>query len=109
MSALRLYPFSRNDSWRDYTRGFEAGLVGGLADWFAVTALFRHPMGIPIPHTALLPKNRKRVTKGLINTLENEWLTKESITNKVKEMQLAQMVLQIAEREMQSDAVKRGL
>ncbi|QKE06871.1 DUF445 domain-containing protein [Bacillus cereus] len=89
--------------------GFEAGLVGGLADWFAVTALFRHPMGIPIPHTALLPKNRKRVTKGLINTLENEWLTKESITNKVEEMQLAQMVLQIAEREMQSDAVKKGI
>ncbi|MGX5363397.1 DUF445 domain-containing protein [Bacillus cereus] len=89
--------------------GFEAGLVGGLADWFAVTALFRHPMGIPIPHTALLPKNRKRVTKGLINTLENEWLTKESITNKVKEMQLAQMVLQIAEREIQSDAVKKSI
>ncbi|PFK59321.1 DUF445 domain-containing protein [Bacillus thuringiensis] len=89
--------------------GFEAGLVGGLADWFAVTALFRHPMGIPIPHTALLPKNRKRVTKGLIHTLENEWLTKESITNKVKEMQLAQVVLQIAEREMQSDAVKKGI
>jgi uncharacterized membrane-anchored protein YjiN (DUF445 family) len=89
--------------------GFEAGLVGGLADWFAVTALFRHPMGVPIPHTALLPKNRKRVTKGLIHTLENEWLTKESITNKVKEMQLAQMVLQIAEREMQSDAVKKGI
>ncbi|HDR7685495.1 MULTISPECIES: DUF445 domain-containing protein [Bacillus cereus group] len=89
--------------------GFEAGLVGGLADWFAVTALFRHPMGIPIPHTALLPKNRKRVTKGLIHTLENEWLTKESITNKVKEMQLAQMVLQIAERKMQSDAVKKGI
>ncbi|MCC2513327.1 DUF445 domain-containing protein [Bacillus cereus] len=89
--------------------GFEAGLVGGLADWFAVTALFRHPMGILIPHTALLPKNRKRVTKGLINTLENEWLTKESITNKVKEMQLAQMVLQIAEREIQSDAVKKGI
>ncbi|ANS47359.1 hypothetical protein BM86_30110 [Bacillus thuringiensis] len=89
--------------------GFEAGLVGGLADWFAVTALFRHPMGIPIPHTALLPKNRKRVTKGLIHTLENEWLTKESITNKVKEMQLAQMIMQIAEREMQSDAVKKGI
>ncbi|MEH7458407.1 DUF445 domain-containing protein [Bacillus sp. JJ1127] len=89
--------------------GFEAGLVGGLADWFAVTALFRHPMGIPIPHTALLPKNRKRVTKGLISTLENEWLTKESITNKVKEMQLAQMVLQVAERELQSDSVKKGI
>ena len=77
-----------------------------MAGLLAVTALFRHPMGIPIPHTALLPKNRKRVTKGLINTFKNEWLTKESITNKVKEMQLAQMVLQIAEREMQSDVVK---
>lgn len=89
--------------------GFEAGLVGGLADWFAVTALFRHPLGIPIPHTALLPKNRRRVTKGLVSTLENEWLTKESITSKVKEMQLAQMVLQIAEKELQSDAVKKGI
>ncbi|MGE6400343.1 DUF445 domain-containing protein [Bacillus cereus] len=89
--------------------GFEAGLVGGLADWFAVTALFRHPLGIPIPHTALLPKNRKRVTKGLVSTLENEWLTKESITSKVKEMQLAQMVLEIAGKELQSDAVKKGI
>ncbi|MGG0456664.1 DUF445 domain-containing protein [Bacillus mycoides] len=89
--------------------GFEAGLVGGLADWFAVTALFRHPLGIPIPHTALLPKNRKRVIKGLVSTLENEWLTKESITSKVKEMQLAQMVLEIAEKELQSDAVKKGI
>ncbi|MGG2936037.1 DUF445 domain-containing protein [Bacillus pacificus] len=102
-------PFQGSIAGEIIQGGFEAGLVGGLADWFAVTALFRHPMGIPIPHTALLPKNRKRVTKGLINTLENEWLTKESITNKVKEMQLAQMVLQIAEREMQSNAVKKGI
>ncbi|EJR60000.1 hypothetical protein IIO_03359 [Bacillus cereus VD115] len=102
-------PFQGTISGEIIQGGFEAGLVGGLADWFAVTALFRHPMGIPIPHTALLPKNRKRVTKGLIHTLENEWLTKESITNKVKEMQLAQMVLQIAEREMQSDTVKKGI
>ena len=35
----------------------EAGIVGGLADWFAVEALFRHPLGLPIPHTALLPRN----------------------------------------------------
>ncbi|MDM5188037.1 DUF445 domain-containing protein [Bacillus sp. DX4.1] len=89
--------------------GFEAGLVGGLADWFAVTALFRHPMGIPIPHTALLPKNRKRVTKGLVSALENDWLTKESITNKIKEMQLVETVLHIAERELHSDAVKKGI
>ncbi|WP_410982079.1 DUF445 domain-containing protein [Bacillus cereus] len=103
------FPFQGTVAGEIIQGGFEAGLVGGLADWFAVTALFRHPMGIPIPHTALLPKNRKRVTKGLISTLENEWLTKESITGKVKEMQLVQMVLQIAEREMQSDTVKKGI
>ncbi|OOP62980.1 hypothetical protein BWZ43_25545, partial [Heyndrickxia oleronia] len=68
--------------------GFEAGIVGGLADWFAVTALFRHPLGIPIPHTSLLSKNRKRITKALVSTIENDWLSKESIVNKLKNIQL---------------------
>src|SRR6476620_9252393 len=63
--------------------GFEAGLVGGLADWFAVTALFRHPLGIPIPHTALLPKKRNSIIAGIISMLENDWLTKESIRKKI--------------------------
>lgn len=44
---------------------FEAGTVGALADWFAVVALFRHPMGIPIPHTAILPNNKARVADSL--------------------------------------------
>ena len=39
----------------------EAGLIGGLADWFAVTALFRYPLGIPIPHTAILPKKKDKI------------------------------------------------
>jgi len=68
--------------------GFEAGLVGGFADWFAVTALFRHPMGIPIPHTSLLLKNREKIAKSLISALENELLNKESITRKLKQFQL---------------------
>ncbi len=72
--------------WIDLLHGgFEAGLVGGLADWFAVTALFRHPLGIPIPHTALLPNNRKRITNALVSTLKNDWLSKESIQEKIKE------------------------
>src|SRR5262249_1354380 len=41
--------------------GFEAATVGGLADWFAVTALFRHPLGIPIPHTAIIPERRAKI------------------------------------------------
>ncbi|NIK66788.1 DUF445 domain-containing protein [Paenibacillus sp. BK720] len=68
--------------------GFEAGLVGGIADWFAVTALFRHPFGIPIPHTSLLLKNRDKIVNSLISTMENELLNKESISKKLKELKL---------------------
>jgi uncharacterized membrane-anchored protein YjiN (DUF445 family) len=45
-----------------FVRAFaEAAMVGGIADWFAVTALFRHPLGIPIPHTAIIPRNKDRI------------------------------------------------
>ena len=86
--------------------GFEAGLVGGLADWFAVTALFRHPLGLPIPHTALLPKNRDKMTNGLISTLENNWLTKESIVTKLKSIRIVDKVFDLLERELHSGMVK---
>ncbi|HWO97071.1 MAG TPA: DUF445 domain-containing protein [Bacillus sp. (in: firmicutes)] len=89
--------------------GFEAGLVGGLADWFAVTALFRHPLGLPIPHTALLPKNRPRVTKALVSTIENDWLSKESIQHKLNQIQFTAKILPILEKELHSDAVKKGI
>ena len=72
---------------------FEAGLVGGLADWFAVTALFRHPLGIPIPHTALLPKNRDKLTNALVNTVENNLLNKDSIASKIADIRLAELML----------------
>lgn len=68
--------------------GFEAGLVGGLADWFAVTALFRHPLGIPIPHTSLLLKNKGRIVDSLVSAMENELLNKESITRQLSRLNL---------------------
>lgn len=89
--------------------GFEAGVVGGLADWFAVTALFRHPMGIPIPHTALLPKNRDRMIGSLVSTLENDWLSKESIQDKMKQIQFMERLLPFFEKEIHSPAVKKGM
>lgn len=87
--------------------GFEAGLVGGLADWFAVTALFRHPMGIPIPHTALLPKNRSKITQKIISMLENDWLTKESIKEKISTVKFTQVLLPIVEKEVNAEGVKK--
>jgi uncharacterized membrane-anchored protein YjiN (DUF445 family) len=53
----------------------EAAMVGGLADWFAVTALFRHPMGLPIPHTAIIPRNKDRIGEALANFLKTNFLT----------------------------------
>ncbi|MEH7356735.1 DUF445 domain-containing protein [Neobacillus drentensis] len=88
--------------------GFEAGLVGGLADWFAVTALFRHPLGIPIPHTALLPKNRKRIIAGIISMLENDWLTKESIRKKIDTLNFSEKLFSIIDKEIHSKAVQKN-
>ncbi|HQS69936.1 MAG: hypothetical protein B7Y36_06220 [Novosphingobium sp. 28-62-57] len=59
-----------------YIRAFaEAAMVGGLADWFAVTALFRHPLGLPIPHTAIIPENKDRIADTMAAFLQNNFLT----------------------------------
>ncbi|HZG87649.1 DUF445 domain-containing protein [Paenibacillus sp.] len=83
--------------------GFEAGLVGGLADWFAVTALFRHPLGIPIPHTALLPKNRAKVTDALVNAIQTNLLHKESIIAKMKDVRIADRLANAAKRYLEAE------
>ena len=67
MAVLMLASFALPDRW---WTGFlqasaKAGLIGGIADWFAVTALFRHPLGIPIPHTAIIPNNKERLGRAL--------------------------------------------
>ncbi|MGM7722229.1 DUF445 domain-containing protein [Metabacillus sp. Hm71] len=96
--------------WIDLLHGgFEAGLVGGLADWFAVTALFRHPLGLPIPHTALLPKNRKRMSNALVSILKNDWLSKESIQEKVKNIPFADKLMAMIEKQLQNDTFRKAL
>src|SRR5436190_23438832 len=62
----------------------EAALVGGLADWFAVRALFAHPFGIPFPHTALIPRNRRRIVREIRELVQNEWLPRSLLTSKVE-------------------------
>ncbi len=89
--------------------GFEAGVVGGLADWFAVSALFRHPLGIPIPHTALLPRNREKITLALVSTVENELLSKETILARLQQIRFLEKALEGADNHLQSEALQRGL
>lgn len=62
--------------WLGYVRAMaEASLVGGLADWFAVTALFRHPLGLPIPHTAIVATRKERIGRILGNFVQNHFLS----------------------------------
>jgi uncharacterized membrane-anchored protein YjiN (DUF445 family) len=67
----------------------EASLVGGLADWFAVTALFRRPLGLPIPHTAIIPTQKDRIGRILGNFLQNHFLSTQVLAANLKQMHLA--------------------
>lgn len=67
----------------------EAALVGGLADWFAVTALFRHPLGLPIPHTAIIPANKDRIADTMASFLRAHFLTPQVVSRRLRGMNLA--------------------
>lgn len=64
----------------------EAAMVGGLADWFAVTALFRHPLGLPIPHTAIIPENKNRIAHTMAGFLRDNFLTAHVVARRMREM-----------------------
>jgi uncharacterized membrane-anchored protein YjiN (DUF445 family) len=68
----------------------EAAMVGGLADWFAVTALFRHPLGIPIPHTAIVAHRKDRIGRSLGNFVGNNFLAREVIARQLAGMRLGE-------------------
>jgi uncharacterized membrane-anchored protein YjiN (DUF445 family) len=73
-----------------FVRAFaEAAMVGGLADWFAVTALFRHPMGLPIPHTAIIPRNKDRIGDTLANFLKDNFLISRLVAQRMRNVDLA--------------------
>ena len=75
--------------WVGYIRAFaEAAMVGGIADWFAVTALFRHPLGIPIPHTAIVASRKDRIGTALGNFVQRNFLTREVVASKLAGMKL---------------------
>ena len=69
--------------------GAEAAVVGGLADWFAVTALFRHPLGLPIPHTAIIPRSKDRIGEGLGDFVERNFLAPEIIAARLRGFETA--------------------
>ena len=73
-----------------FVRAFaEAAMVGGIADWFAVTALFRHPLGLPIPHTAIIPRNKDRIGDTLAAFLRDNFLTPSVVARRMRSVDVA--------------------
>lgn len=88
-------------SWLAWPRAFaEAGTVGAIADWYAVVALFRHPCGIPLPHTAVIPKNQQRIAESLGSFIEENFLTPEIVIARLSGFNAAQALAEwLAARE----------
>lgn len=81
-----------DDRWPQlaYVRAFaEAAMVGACADWFAVTAIFRRPLGLPIPHTGIIPRNKDRIGQALGGFIANNFLTVEVLDTRLKQIEVA--------------------
>ncbi|GAB0114248.1 DUF445 domain-containing protein [Acidisoma sp. C75] len=94
MVALCLASFALPPGlWRDLLQSAaKAGVVGGLADWFAVTALFRHPLGIPIPHTAIIPAEKERLGRALGRFLGAHVMTEAEVSRMLAEADLPGLI-----------------
>lgn len=89
--------------------GAEAALVGGLADWFAVTALFRHPLGLPIPRTAIIPKNKDRIGEGLGRFVERNFLAPELVAARLRTLAPARRLARWLAEPVNAQAVAGGI
>ncbi len=88
-----------------FVRAFaEAAMVGGLADWFAVTALFRHPLGLPIPHTAIIPRNKNRIADTMADFLRRHFLTPTVVARRMRGMNVARAAGEFLARRSGSEA-----
>jgi uncharacterized membrane-anchored protein YjiN (DUF445 family) len=87
--ALAAWLEQRHPGWA-YLKAFaEAAMVGGIADWFAVTALFRHPLHLPIPHTAIIPRNKDRIGDTLASFLRSNFLTPRVVARRLQKVDVA--------------------
>jgi uncharacterized membrane-anchored protein YjiN (DUF445 family) len=83
----------------------EAAMIGALADWFAVVALFRHPLGVPLPHTAILPRNKQRIAAGISEFIQDNFLSAQAIVAKIAEVGPANKLREWLLKKENSDAV----
>jgi uncharacterized membrane-anchored protein YjiN (DUF445 family) len=82
--------YAKTYPWLNFLKAFsEAAIVGALADWFAVTALFRYPFGLRLPHTAIIPTNKDRIGDSLGAFVQENFLTPEAVRDKLRTIDIA--------------------
>ncbi|TIS57688.1 DUF445 domain-containing protein [Mesorhizobium sp.] len=85
--------FEGRFAWLGFVAAFaEAATIGGLADWYAVVALFKRPLGLPIPHTAIIPENQNRIADNLGRFIEVNFLAPEPVREKLAEVDFSALV-----------------
>jgi uncharacterized membrane-anchored protein YjiN (DUF445 family) len=85
--------FEARHAWLGFVAAFaEAATIGGLADWYAVVALFKRPLGLPIPHTAIIPENQNRIADNLGRFIEVNFLAPEPVREKLAEVDFSALV-----------------
>ena len=84
-----------------------AASVGAIADWFAIVALFHHPLGLPLPHTAIVPRNKDRIGESLGHFVEHNFLTVENVVRKLEQRSLSQAAADWIANEQNADDVAR--
>jgi uncharacterized membrane-anchored protein YjiN (DUF445 family) len=96
-------------AWGYLRAGAEAAMVGGLADWFAVTALFRHPLGLPIPHTAIIPTRKDQIGESLGEFVQTNFLDDENIAGRLEGYNVSARVAQWVLAEDNSATIAKQL
>lgn len=99
-------PFARSFAGGLAASTFGAAMIGGLADWFAVSALFRKPLGIPW-RTAVIPRNRERLYAMLVDMVQEELLSKENMKRKIAEHDIASVIVSYLDERGGSKTIKR--
>ncbi len=106
MAAVFVWTLTLDEStWVGYLRAFaEAAMVGALADWFAVVALFRHPLGIPIPHTAIIPRRKDEIGDAMARFVRTHFLTPETLHRRLQDAAAARAIFGWCSRHSESMA-----
>ncbi len=99
----------RHPAWGYLSSFAEAALVGAIADWFAVTALFRHPLGLPIPHTAIIPRSKARIGRNLSTFITTHFLSTPLVLAKLEALDIGGRLASWLQHPANAEAVGRQL